>query len=76
MPGKGHGQEYRVCLLQFKRLLIVKFLTRRVVPEMHVSCQHHRKASSIPFLHIDILVILVVTSLKHSCNDFKGKILH
>ena len=52
-----------------------KFLVRTAVGEKLVSCQHHRKPSDNPFLHIEILVIPVITSSKCSSNVFRDEIL-
>ena len=52
-----------------------EFLLRKAIVEKSVSCQHSRNPSSASFLHVDILVIPLVTSLKHSSSAFRGKIL-
>ena len=52
-----------------------KFLVRTAVAEKHLSCQHHRKPSDNPFLHIEILVIPVITPSKWSSNMFRDEIL-
>ena len=58
-------------------LLLFKSLIRTATVEKHVSCQHHRKASDTPILHVEILVvILVITSLQYSSNAFRDKISH
>ncbi|ELW59843.1 hypothetical protein TREES_T100016126 [Tupaia chinensis] len=63
--------------LVFASLLVFEFLIRKAVAEEHISGQHHRNPSNTPFLHVDVLVvILVVTSLKRSSNAFRGKIRH
>lgn len=53
-------------------LLVFELLVRMAVVEKLVSCQHHGKSGEAPFLHIDILAVIL---LKCSNSAFRGKIL-
>lgn len=53
-------------------LLVFEFL----VAENHVGCQHHVNPRDAAFPNPDILVILVITSPKGSCNSTGGEIQH
>lgn len=63
-------------LVVFVCLFIFEFLARKAAVEKYIICQQHRNPSNAPFLHIDILVLPVVTSLRCSSNAFRDESPH
>lgn len=49
---------------------------RNTVAEEDVSSQHYVNLNRAPCLHMDVLIILVITSLECSNNIFRGEICH